>query len=82
VLLASGAENPLIREVYMSLLVRPIEQRFNPVFRTNDLTSQEMDRICDAIEVAPTCPPTNPDVGGYLPFQSIEYVTHDLSLRE
>jgi hypothetical protein len=35
----------------MNLLVDPIQQRFQPAFRTTDLTSKEMDRICDGIEV-------------------------------
>ena len=35
----------------MNLLVDPIQQRFNPAFNTKDLTSKEMDRICDGIEM-------------------------------
>jgi hypothetical protein len=35
----------------MNLLVAPIEKRFDPAFHTTDLTSKEMDRICDGIEV-------------------------------
>ena len=51
VLLASGASNVQVRDFYMNLLVDPIERRFEPIFRTSDLTSKEMDRICDGIEV-------------------------------
>jgi hypothetical protein len=38
----------------MNLLVAPIEKRFDPAFHTTDLTSKEMDRICDGIEVPST----------------------------
>lgn len=37
----------------MNLLVAPIEKRFDPAFHTTDLSSKEMDRICDGIEVPP-----------------------------
>jgi len=40
----------------MNLLVAPIEKRFDPVFHTTDLTSKEMDRICDGIEVSTVLP--------------------------
>ena len=43
----------------MNLLVDPIQQRFQPAFRTTDLTSKEMDRICDGIEVLASIPTSN-----------------------
>lgn len=43
----------------MNLLVDPIQQRFQPAFRTTDLTSKEMDRICDGIEVLISIPVFN-----------------------
>jgi hypothetical protein len=35
----------------MNLLVDPIQQRFNPAFNIKDLTSKQMDRLCDGIEM-------------------------------
>lgn len=35
----------------MNLLVAPIQARFNPAFQIKDLTSKQMDRICDGIEM-------------------------------
>jgi len=62
-MLASGVENHGLRDFYMNLLVDPIQERFNPVFRSGDLTSREMDKICDAIEVHSDISIANVDVG-------------------
>jgi hypothetical protein len=51
VLLASGAKTEQMRNLYMNLLVDPIQQRFQPAFHTTDLTSKEMDGICNGIEM-------------------------------
>ena len=81
VLLASGADDTRVRDFYMNLLVDPIQQRFNPVFRSGDLTSQEMDRICDAVEVIThTIAKLISDVGGNFPFISVKHIAHDFPI--